>query len=216
MIRIVPTRGYTLGEEIANSITHGIGALLAIAGLVVLVVLAVLRGTAWHVVGCAVFGATLVVLYTSSTLYHAISHTRARAVLQVLDHTAIYLLIAGTYTPFMLVTLRGPWGWSLFGIVWAVAVTGIALRAVLGRRLPILRVALYIVVGWVGIVAFRPLVASVGLGGVLLVVGGGLAYTLGVVFYAQKRLPYSHAVWHLFVLAGSTLHFFAVLLYVVR
>jgi hemolysin III len=216
MIRIVPTRGYTLGEEIANSITHGIGALLAIAGLVVLVVLAVLRGTAWHVVGCAVFGATLVVLYTSSTLYHAISHTRARAVLQVLDHTAIYLLIAGTYTPFMLVTLRGPWGWSLFGIVWAVAVTGIALRAVLGRRLPILRVALYIVVGWVGIVAFRPLVASVGPGGVLLVVGGGLAYTLGVVFYAQKRLPYSHAVWHLFVLAGSTLHFFAVLLYVVR
>jgi hemolysin III len=207
--------GYRLGEEIANSITHGVGALLAIAGSVVLVVLAALRGTAWHIVGCAVFGGSLVVLYTASMLYHSITHMRARSVLQILDHSAIYFLIAGTYTPFMLVTLRGPWGWSLFGVVWGAAVAGISLGTALGRRLRILRVALYIIMGWVGVVALRPLVATLGMTGMGLVLGGGVAYTTGVAFYASKRFPYSHAIWHLFVLAGSVLHYVAVLVYVV-
>jgi hemolysin III len=207
--------GYQLGEEIANSVTHGVGAVLAIAGSVVLVVMAALHGTVWHVVGCAVFGGTLVVLYTASTLYHSIPHARARSVLQVLDHTAIYLLIAGTYTPFMLVTLRGPWGWSLLGVVWAVAVAGISLHTTsLGRRMHILRVVLYIIMGWVGIVAFRPLVVTLGATGTGLVLAGGVAYTAGVAFYASKR-RYSHAIWHVFVLAGSALHYTAVLLYVV-
>lgn len=206
---------YRLGEEIANRITHGVGALLAIAGSVVLVVLAALRGTAWHIVGCAVFGGSLVVLHTASTLYHSIRHIRARSVLQVLDHSAIYFLIAGTYTPFMLVTLRGPWGWSLFGVVWGAAVAGISLGTALGRRLRILRVALYIIMGWVGVVALRPLVATLGVTGTGLVLAGGVAYTMGVAFYASKRLPYSHAIWHLFVLAGSALHYVAVLVYVV-
>ncbi len=206
----MPPPGYRLGEEIANSITHGIGALLAVAGLIVLIVLAASRGTAWHVVGCAVFGGTLVALYTASTLYHSITHGAAKAVLQVLDHSAIYLLIAGTYTPFMLVTLRGRWGWSLLAIVWAACIAGISLRAALGRRMRVLRVALYVVMGWVAIVAFQPLLHGLGMRGVLLVLAGGLAYTLGIVFYAWKRLPYAHAVWHLFVLAGSAVHYAAV------
>jgi hemolysin III len=214
MIPIVAPSEYSLGEETANSVTHGVGALLAVAGLVVLVVLAALHGTVWHVVGCAVFGGTLVILYTVSTLYHSITHARVRSVLQVLDHTAIYLLIAGTYTPFMLVTLRGPWGWSLLAVVWAAAITGISLRAALGRRMRILRVVLYIIMGWVGIVAFQPLVARLGMAGVMFVLAGGLAYTLGLAFYASKRLPYAHAIWHTFVLAGSVLHFVAVLVYV--
>ncbi len=210
----MPPPGYRLGEEIANSVTHGVGAVLAVAGLVVLIVLAASRGTAWHVVGCSVFGGTLVVLYTASTLYHSITHTRARAVLRVLDHSAIYLLIAGTYTPFMLVTLRGPWGWSLLAVVWAACVAGISLRAALGPRMRVLRVALYVIMGWVAVVAFQPLLHGLGLSGVLLVLAGGLAYTLGIVFYASKRLPYAHAVWHVFVLAGSAVHYTAVVVYV--
>lgn len=205
----------TRGERIANSVTHGVGAVLALTALVVLVVQAALRGTAWHVVGSAVFGASLVVLYTASTLYHAIGHARARRVLQVCDHTAIYLLIAGTYTPFALVTLRGPWGWSLLGIVWSAAIIGIALRAAVGRRMQFVQVVLYVVMGWVGIVAFRALLSAVGPSGVSVIVAGGIAYTLGIVFYASKRVPYAHAIWHVFVLAGSACHFWAVFRYVV-
>jgi len=202
------------GEEIANSVTHGVGALLAFAGFVVLVVLAVRHGTAWHVVGCSIFGGTLLVLYTASTLYHSINHDRARPVLHVLDHSAIYLLIAGTYTPFMLVTLRGPWGWSLLAVVWAACVAGISLRAALGHRMRILHTALYVAMGWVGIVAFRPMLHGLGVNGLLFVVAGGLTYTIGLVFYGSQRLPYAHAVWHVFVLAGSALHYVAVVAYV--
>jgi hemolysin III len=202
-------------EQVANSVTHAAGALLAIAGLVVLVTAAALHGSARHVVGCAVFGGALVALYTASTLYHSIPHPRVRPVLQVVDHSAIYVLIAGTYTPFTLVTLRGPWGWSLFGVVWGAALAGIALRATVGRRAQVLRVLLYIVMGWVGLVAFRPLVATLAPAGVALVVGGGVVYTLGVAFYATDRRAYHHAIWHLFVLAGSVLHFLAVLIYVI-
>ena len=207
-------RRVSVGEEIANSITHGVGGLLAIAGLVVLVTLAAMRGSASHVVGSAIFGATMVVLYSSSTLYHAIPAPRAKRVLQHIDHASIFLLIAGTYTPFTLVTLRGPWGWTLFGIVWGLALVGIALQTG-SRRHPVLAVALYIAMGWVVIVAIRPLLAALPAGGVALLVAGGLSYTAGVVFYAARRLPYHHAIWHAFVLAGTVLHFFAVLLYVI-
>lgn len=206
--------GYSLGEEIANSITHGVGGLLAIGGLAVLTTFAALRGNAWHVVACSIFGATMVVLYTISTLYHGIQHRRAKAVLRVLDHSAIFLLIAGTYTPFTLVNLRGPWGWSLFGTIWGLAALGIVFQIGLLRR-PIVSVALYVAMGWTVLIALRPLLGAVAPGGLALLVGGGLAYTVGIVFYAWRRLPYGHAVWHLLVLAGSVLHFFAVLFYVV-
>ena len=203
------------GEAIANSLTHGIGALLAVAGLVVLAVAASRQGSTATMVGCVVFGAALVLLYTSSTLYHSLGHVhaRARSVLRALDHSAIFLLIAGTYTPFTLVSLRGPWGWSLFAVVWGLAVAGIALRLALRRRPTGLFVALYLAMGWCVVVAVKPLLAAVAPGGIALLVAGGLAYSVGVVFYASKR-PYHHAVWHAFVLAGSACHYAAVLRYV--
>ena len=212
-----PAPVYTLGEEIAHSVTHGVGILLSIGGLAVLVAFAALRGDAWHIVGCSIFGATLVLAYTASTVYHAIpgSFPRAKKVLRVLDHAAIYLLIAGTYTPFTLVNLRGPWGWTLFGVVWGMAVLGIVFKATLIGRLRVLSVAFYVVMGWLVLIAARPLGQSVALGGLVLLIAGGVVYTSGVAFYAWTRLPYHHAIWHGFVLAGSTLHFFAVLLYVV-
>jgi hemolysin III len=206
---------YSPAEEIANSITHGVGLLLAIGGLATLAALAALHGTAWHVVGCSVFGATLVLSYLTSTLYHSLPTVRAKAVLRVLDHSAIFLLIAGTYTPFMLVNLRGPWGWSLFGVVWAIAALGIVFKVTMLRRWTVVSVALYIAMGWVVVVATKPMLAAVAPGGLLLLLLGGLAYTSGVVFYAWRRMPYHHAVWHLFVLAGSVFHFFAVLFYVI-
>ncbi|RPJ83234.1 MAG: hemolysin III family protein [Acidobacteria bacterium] len=187
---------------------------MALTALVVLVVQAALRGTAWHVIGSAVFGSSLVILYTASTLYHSIGHARAQRFLQGFDHTAIYLLIAGTYTPFALVTLRGPWGWTLLGIVWGAAAIGIGLRAAVGRRMHVVQVALYLLMGWVGIVAFRALVSALGPSGVILVLAGGFAYTAGIAFYASRRVPYAHAIWHLFVMAGSTCHFWAVFSYV--
>lgn len=209
------TSAYPVAEEIANSVTHGVGILFAVAALCVLVVLATRHGTARHIVGCAVFGATLTVMYLASTLYHSIPHARAKSVLQMLDHAAIYLVIAGTYTPFMLVAVGGVWGGSLLVLIWCAAVAGITVRAAFGRRAHVLRVALYIVMGWVGIIVFRPLLANVGAGGVGLIVGGGVVYTLGVGFYSWERLPYHHAIWHLFVLVASLLHFLAVLWYVV-
>jgi hemolysin III len=206
---------YTLGEEIANSVTHGAGVVLAIAGLAVLAAFAALNGDAWHIVACSIFGAALIICYTTSTLYHSIQIEGVKRVLRALDHSAIFLLIAGTYTPFMLVNLRGPWGWSLFGVIWGLAVAGIALRLVLNGRLHGLVVALYIAMGWVVVVAVQPMLERVATGGLILLAGGGIAYTVGVVFYKWRRLPYHHAIWHGFVLLGSALHFFAVLFYVI-
>ena len=208
-------RRYTVGEEIANSLTHGVGALLAVGGLAILVTMAAIRGDAWHIVACSIYGAAMVVLYSASTLYHAVTGPRAKAALQVFDHAAIFLLIAGTYTPFTLVSLRGPWGWSLFGVVWGLAVAGIVLEIAFPRRWPALSLVLYIAMGWVVVVAVKPLLDALPTGGLVLLLLGGLAYTGGIAFYAWRRLPYGHAVWHLFVLAGTVLHFFAVLLYVV-
>lgn len=212
----VPVRTeYPVGEEIANSITHGVGASLSVAGLAVLVAFAALRGTAWHIVGAAVFGATMVIMYTASTIYHAIPHLRAKKVLRILDHSAIYLLIAGTYTPFTLANLRGAWGWSLFGVVWGLALAGIVFKALALNRLRILSVVFYLAMGWLVVVAAKPLARTVEPGGVTLLILGGLAYSFGIVFFAWRRLPFSHAIWHLFVLTGTTLHFFAVLFYVI-
>ena len=209
------TNQYTLAEEISHAITHGVGLLLSIAGLVVLIVFDSLRGDAWHVVSVSVYGATLVLLYSASTFYHALPAPRAKNVFRTLDHAAIYVLIAGTYTPFVLVNLRGGWGWALFGVVWGLAVLGIVLEAVAKQRVRVLSVILYLGLGWLIAIAVKPLMQSVEPGGLVLLVAGGLAYSVGVVFYGWKRLPYHHAVWHLFVMAGSLFHFFAVLFYVI-
>lgn len=206
---------YDLAEEIASSIIHGLGVVLAVAGLAVLTTFASLHGSARHVVGCSIFGSTLILLYLASTLYHSIPQPRARAVFRALDHSAIFLLIAGTYTPFTLVNLSGPWGWSLLGVVWALAILGIVLRVTLRRRPAAVFVALYLGMGWCVIVAVNPLLKSVAPGGLLLLVSGGLVYTVGLAFYGWRRLRFHHAIWHGFVLVGSILHYFAILFYVI-
>jgi hemolysin III len=206
---------YTKSEEIANTITHGLGVILALGGLVVLIVFAALYGNTWHIVSCSIFGAALILLYLASTLYHAIQHPGAKPILRILDHSAILVLIAGTYTPFTLVSLRGPWGWTLFGIIWSLAVMGILIETTRLRRFRSWLIALYVIMGWAVVAAVKPMMENVGTGGLWLLLSGGLAYTGGIVFYLWKRLPYNHAIWHLFVLTGSVLHYFAILLYVI-
>lgn len=203
----------SVGEEIANSVTHGVAALAAVTALPILVVTASGQRDPWQVVGGAIFGATLVMLYVASTLYHALPDSRAKRVFRVLDHSAIYLLIAGTYTPFALGALRGPWGWTLAGTVWTLAVLGIIAKATLGFRYPRLSASVYVGMGWLAIAAFRPLLAHIGAAGMIWLGAGGLCYTAGVIFFAWERLRYGHMVWHLFVAAGSVCHFFAVLWY---
>jgi hemolysin III len=204
---------YSDSEEFASSLIHGLGVLLSIAGLAVLVMSAARVGDARHVASVAVYGVSLILLYLASTLYHSVPGERIKPLLRLLDHAAIFLLIAGTYTPFALISLHGPWGWSLFAIVWTLALAGIALelRRVRNRAL---MAALYVGMGWVGLVAIKPLVANLPAAGLWLLFGGGVAYTLGVPFYLWQRLPYNHALWHAFVLLGSVLQFFAVLCYV--
>lgn len=197
-------------EELANTITHGIGLALSIAGFVVLLVLAAVRGSPRHIVSCAIYGATLVCLYAASTLYHGIPSPRRKRVLRIFDHCAIYLLIAGTYTPFLLVNLRGGWGWSLLGIVWGFGLAGIFFKLWFADHFLIMSTSLYVVMGWVGVVAVKPILAHVPATALLWLVIGALMYMLGVVFYGWKRLPYNHVIWHLFVLAGSTCHYVAV------
>lgn len=206
---------YGLGEEIANSITHGIGIVLAIAALGILTAFAGIYGNAWHIVSVSIYGTTLILLYTASTLYHSIQHPRVKRILRVLDHSAIYLLIAGTYTPFTLVSLRGSWGWWIFGAIWGFAVLGAVFQLSLIRRWRAVSLGLYIGMGWAIVVAIKPLIVSVAAGGIVFLVLGGLAYSVGILFYRWKKLKYHHAVWHLFVLTGSILHFFAVLFYVI-
>ena len=200
---------HRLGDIIANSVTHGVGAALALAGAVVLVVTAV-GGGARQVASCSVLGFTLVLVYVSSTLYHSLVRTRARHVLRILDHSAIYLLIAGTYTPFALVSLRGHLGWLLFAIVWSLALMGIVFKSFAVERFAIASVTVYLVMGWLAVFAMRPLLHALTWHGMLWIGLGGLFYTAGIVFYAFDRLSYFHAFWHLFVLAGSTCHYFAV------
>jgi hemolysin III len=205
----------SLGDIIANSVTHGVGAALAIAGAVVLVVSAV-GGSSRQVASCSVFGGTLVLVYVSSTLYHSLVRTRARHVLRIVDHSAIYLLIAGTYTPFTLVSLRGRLGWTLFSIVWGLAILGIVFKSFAVERFAVASVVVYLGMGWLAVFAMRPLLQAMGWHGIGWIGLGGLFYTAGIIFFALDRLSYFHAMWHLFVLAGSASHCFAVLFYVAQ
>jgi len=210
---VFPKRTQSVGEEIANSVSHGVGLLAAVAVAPLLVVAAVQRGSAAQIVGASIFGATMVLLYLTSTLYHALPGNRAKRVFRVLDHGAIFLLIAGTYTPFTLGVLRGTWGWTLFGLVWGLALAGVLLKAVGGVRYPKLSTYLYLAMGWLVLIAVKPLWHNVPTSGLLWLLAGGIAYTAGVAFYASKRVRYSHFVWHLFVIAGTACHFLAVLWY---
>ena len=201
------------GERL-NSYTHLAGAVLAAIGAPVLVVLAARSGDAWKIVGCATYGAALLLLYGASTLYHSV-RGRAKAVLRKLDHCSIYLLIAGTYTPFALVTLRGPWGWTLLGLAWGLAAVGIAQEFIFGKGARRLSILIYLVMGWMGVAALGPLAAGLGVFGLAWLLAGGLLYTGGIVFYLlDERVRHFHGVWHLFVLGGSAAHFIAIAFYV--
>jgi hemolysin III len=212
-------RDQTPAEELANAITHGVGLALAVACLVVGVVFAALRHNPWTLTSVSIYGATLCLLYLSSTFYHSVRSPRAKHVWNILDHSSIYLLIAGTYTPFTLGPLRehaGAWGWSLFGVTWGLALAGVVFQALFIHRFRMLSTLTYVLMGWMVTIAFYPLWKTIGWHGLLWIAAGGLCYTLGVFFYANKRVRYMHAVWHLFVLAGSILHFLGILFSVVQ
>jgi hemolysin III len=206
-------RPFTLGEELFHSVTHGIGTGLSIAGLVILVVLAILNGDIYQIISFSIFGASLVLLYLASTLYHGIQQPRAKRVFKVFDHSAIYLLIAGSYTPFLLVGMRGTTGWTLLAVVWLIALTGITMKVLFIDRFQVLSVVAYLVMGWLCVFAFREMVSSIPIGGIIWLAAGGILYTVGVIFYAMQKTPYMHAIWHLFVLGGSICHYFAVLFF---
>ncbi|MCL2699730.1 MAG: hemolysin III family protein [Defluviitaleaceae bacterium] len=205
---------YTLGEEIFSSVSHGIGAALSIAGCSVIIMFAALSGgDPWTIVSCAIYGACLIILYTMSTLYHSFTNKKAKAVFRTFDHCGIFLLIAGTYTPFTLVTLRGTVGWILFGIVWGSAALGIILNSISVEKFKHFSLACYLGMGWVVIFAIRPLMQSLPVNGLALLIAGGVFYTAGIVFYKKKQ-KYNHSIWHLFVLGGSVSHYLCVLFYV--
>ncbi len=201
------------GEEIANTISHGLGLVLAIAAVPVLVLSAMRIGSIRFTVGASVFGGTMVLLYLASTLYHSLTHEGAKRFFRLFDHSAIFLLIAGTYTPFTLGVLRGPWGWTLLAIVWSLAAAGILMKAIVGTRHSWISIVLYLVMGWLAVVAIKPILLLVPIPGILWILAGGIAYTGGLAFFVAPRLRYSHFIWHLFVIAGTTCHFFAVLWY---
>lgn len=207
---------YTLGEEIANAVTHGIAALLSVAGLAVLVAFAAARHCSAGVIAAvSVFGASMIFLYTASTLYHSIPNKKAKHVFQILDHSMIYVLIAGSYTPFCLITLKGITGICLCAAVWLIAILGVSLQHLLLKKSDWVNCVLYLVMGWLVIVVLDPLLESLSTGGLWLLVAGGVVYSVGVLFYVWEKLPYSHAIWHVFVFAGTVLQFFSVLLYVI-
>ncbi|WP_310550324.1 PAQR family membrane homeostasis protein TrhA [Paenibacillus glufosinatiresistens] len=207
------THTYTRKEEVVNAITHGIGAVLSIAGLALLVVFASLRGTAWHVVSFSIYGTTMLLLYLNSTVVHSLKEGKVKDLFEFFDHSSIYLFIAGTYTPFLLVAIRGTLGWSLFGIIWGIAFFGVAFKAFFTKRFLFMSTIFYLAMGWLIVIAWHPLSLVVADGGMALLMAGGLLYTLGTIFYVWRGFPFHHAVWHVFVLLGSVTHFFAVLLY---
>ena len=200
-------------EEVANSISHGLALVLAVAALPILILTAKEVGSTRFTIGAAVFGATIIILYLASTLYHSLTHVRAKQFFRHVDHCAIFLLIAGSYTPFTLGVLRGPWGWTLLAIIWILAVAGIAMKVIAGHRHWWLSMVLYIVMGWLAIVAIKPILTLVPLPGILLILAGGIAYSGGLAFFAAHRLRYNHFIWHLFVMAGTVCHYLAVLWY---
>lgn len=204
-------RNQSLGEEIANSVSHGVSLLAALVAAPVLVLSSVRHGGAMRIAGASIFATTMVLLYLTSTIYHALPRNRAKRIFQVLDRAAIFLMIAGTYTPFTLGVLRGTWGWTLFGLVWSLALAGVVLTAVGGVRYPRLSTGLYLAMGWLVLIAIKPLLLRVPSWGLFWLLAGGISYTVGVVFYAAKRVSYNHFVWHLFVITGTACHFIAVL-----
>lgn len=208
------TKRYTLGEEIFSAVVHGIGAGLSVAGLVTMVVRAAKHGSARAVVAAALFGASLIILYTMSTLYHALAPAKAKQVFRIFDHTTIFLLIAGTYTPYALVTLRGALGWTLFGILWGLAAFGIVMDAVMLEKFHKIEMFLYVAMGWCIVLAGRRVIANLAPGGIIFLLAGGICYTVGIIFYKMKKVRYMHSIWHIFVLAGSILHYFSIMLYV--
>ena len=208
------THTYTKGEEIANAISHGIGALLSIAALVLLIVFSSIHGSAWHVVSFTIYGSTMVLLYLASTLVHSLPKGKAKYVFEIFDHSSIYLFIAGTYTPFLLVVVKGALGWTLFGIIWGIAIGGIIFKCFFVQKYLMTSTILYVVMGWLIVFAWPSLRSAMDPKGILLLVLGGVLYTVGAIFYVWRGFKYHHLIWHLFVIAGSVLHFFCVLFYV--
>jgi hemolysin III len=206
---------YSIREEIANAISHGIGALLSIVALILLIVQANLYGDPWHIISFSIYGASMVILYLCSTLLHSIQHRKTKDIFEILDHSAIYLLIAGSYTPFMLVTIRGPLGWSLFSVVWVLAIIGIVLKCFFVKRFIRISTLCYILMGWLIILVIKPLYDNLSFNGIVWLVAGGLLYTFGSLFYVWRKVPYHHAIWHVFVLAGTFAHFICIRFYVV-
>ncbi|RBW69303.1 PAQR family membrane homeostasis protein TrhA [Bacillus taeanensis] len=207
------THTFSKGEEIANSITHGIGAFLSIAALVILIIFSSLNGSVWHIVSFTIFGVTMALLYISSTFVHALPHGRAKDIFEILDHSSIYFFIAGTYTPFLFLAVKGWLGWTLFGIVWGVAIAGTVFKSFFVKKYLFVSTIGYVLLGWQIVFAWKPLVGTLPHNGVVLLVMGGIFYTVGAVFYVWRGFKFHHAVWHLFVLGGTASHFFAVLFY---
>lgn len=203
-------RKLSVREEIFNSVTHGIGTVLSLAALVSLIIIAVSKGNKWHLVSFTIYGSTLVLLYLASTLYHSFTKEKIKNLFARFDHAAIFLLIAGTYTPFLLTVLRGPLGWTLFGIIWGVAIIGVVIRSIYLTRFRKLMVALYLAMGWMFVVAVGPMIKNLPLLSIIFLFLGGISYSVGVIFYVKRDMKYAHGIWHLFVLAGSIMHFFAV------
>ncbi|MFH1753739.1 MAG: hemolysin III family protein [Candidatus Omnitrophota bacterium] len=201
-------------EEIVNSVTHGVALLLSVAGIALLIVLGSLKGDVWRLVSFSVYGVTLIILYTASTLYHSLHATRAKDVLRVIDHSAIYLLIAGSYTPFALVSLRGGWGWSIFGVTWLLAIMGIAVKIFYMKKSLFISTAFYLAMGWLAVIAIRPVLQRLPAKGVAWLLAGGACYSIGAIFHFFKKTAFMHSIWHVFVMAGSICHYFAVLFYV--
>ncbi|ABX31896.1 channel protein, hemolysin III family [Petrotoga mobilis SJ95] len=206
---------FTTGEEVANAVIHGIGALLSIAALVLLVVFSAINGQPWSIFSSVIYGSSLIILYLSSTLYHSFQRKKIKDLFEIFDHSAIYILIAGTYTPFALITLSGRLGWIIFSVVWVLAAIGIIFKIFFVKRFRILSTILYIAMGWLVVFAMEPLVTNLDFWGVFWLVIGGILYTLGTIFYVWRKIPYHHALWHLIVLAGSICHFFSVFFYVI-
>jgi len=212
--KIVGKNNLSLTEEIANSITHSVGFLLSIVGSAILVISACIHGDPWRVVSFSIYASSLIILYAASILCHSFSQGRINRLFKIIDHSAIYLLIAGTYTPFVLIPLRGAWGWSFFGTIWALALAGIVFKIFFVERFHVLSTVIYLLMGWLAIIAMQPIVEKIPFGGISWLVIGGILYSLGIIFYFWKKLPFHHAIWHLFVMGGSICHYFAILFYV--
>ncbi len=208
-----PTKFQSLGEEIANSITHGIGVAISVAILVLLVVFTAKRGDTWRIVSFSIFGSSLFILYMASTLYHSFPQKRVKHFFRIMDHSSIYILIAGSYTPITLISMRGVWGWTIFGLVWGLSILGIIFTVFLIGRFKIISTAIYLFMGWLILIAIKPMILMVPRGMIIWLFIGGAFYTLGIIFYLWKKMPYHHMIWHIFVLAGSISHFFGMLFY---